>query len=585
VPHSKTEDPQDGQVFAWLVRLRWVAIAGVVFVLFLAGPVFGALPQGVSAHLAGPALALFVYNAFLQALGPDRSGPLGHLLTQFIIDCSVLALLVHFSGGLENPFLPLFVLHVVNAQIVLPRPLATLVLGVACTLIAGLAWGEGQGLLTHHCLRLDGAKCLAAPLSLNAMATVGGVVLTLIASAFFTRSLTTRLRASEEIRGATVDALVTEKLKLAGAHDDIETERSRLQAVIECMVDAVVYFDPTGRVLLANRSQEQLWQSLPILDPESQDQEAEIRSSLAKIARSVAKGDAPFTDLSYPRADAKFEARFSMVRTDDGEAIGLVGVARNITGRLHLEHRLAQEERMNVVGKLAAGVAHEINNPIAVVSLYSQHALAELAPNSEVREHLETIKRNADSCKKIIGELLNLARRPSPEQKDVDLIALCHDVSQSVAPIGESTGVGVVVDAGPEKEGPVTMRGDPGQLRQAVFNLVINAIEASSDGDVVSLKAGKAMDQGEAFCTVAITDTGSGIPLKVREKIFQPFFTTKASGTGLGMSVAQNIVASHGGRIEIESGHPAGTVFRLIMPKTRDPGDHMASLPGPRSWW
>ncbi len=161
--------------------------------------------------------------------------------------------------------------------------------------------------------------------------------------------------------------------------------------------------------------------------------------------------------------------------------LGLVTVTRDITERLALERHLMHDERMAVVGKIAAAVAHEINNPIGVVSLYAQHALAKLPPGSPIQKHLETIRRNAESCRKITGDLLELARPRTPEHERVDLRLLCKDVAQSVEALAATYGV-QVADESRSNAAPLWAEGDAGQLRQALLNLALNAVEALSGG-------------------------------------------------------------------------------------------------------
>jgi hypothetical protein len=140
-------------VFWWLVRLRWLAVLGVAATLVLAGSVLDRLPLGSTPWLWSVAGALAAYNAALTFLGPHRgSSWLTSFGAQIAVDCIALATSVHFAGGVENPFLPLFVLHVVNANIVLAGRGALCVLGLAIALIAAVVLGEGTGLVAHHCL-------------------------------------------------------------------------------------------------------------------------------------------------------------------------------------------------------------------------------------------------------------------------------------------------------------------------------------------------------------------------------------------------------------------------------------------------
>lgn len=542
-------------VFWWLVRLRWVAVFGVAVTLLLAGPVLDRLPVDSSPWLWSAALALLAYNSALALLGPHPRWPwLTHCAGQIAVDCVALATFVHLAGGIDNPFLPLFVLHVVNASIALRRGAALLVLGLAITLLAAIVVGEGTGIGAHHCLRQDREPCSGGALDLRALAVLGGLVLTLVASSRFTRFLTATLRLGQRRLAAMVDELNVETAQLADTRATIDTERSRLQAIIDCMGDAVTFSGPDGSVMLSNQRARDLWRACePLTDPQS----------FGAHLTGVIGPPTSCGHATFERGGRVFEATCSPVRNRQEETLGLVMVARDITERLAMEKHLMRDEQMSVVGKLAAAVAHEINNPIGVVVLYSQDALAKSSPESPIYKHLEAIHRNADSCRRITSDLLKLARPRRPERRPVDLRQLCREVIDSVRPLAMSAGV--QISGGRHSSAvPLWADADAGLLHQAVLNLAVNAIEAAKNGDEVSI--GAYPGHGGAR-VVEVRDTGVGIAADHVEQIFQPFFTTKPAGTGLGLSVAENIVKSHAGRIDVESIVGTGTMFRIVLPE------------------
>lgn len=541
-------------VFWWLVRLRWVAVLGVAAVLGLAGPALHALPAGTAPWLWLTAGGLLAYNALLALLGPRRGW---HWLTgctgQIAIDCVVLATLVHFGGGVDNPFLPLFVLHVVNANIVLSRRAALGVLALACALASAVVLAEGTGVLAHHCLRSAGVPCAGGTLDVRTLGTLGGLVLTLIAASVFTRFLTVRLRAGQRKLSDAVVALTVEKTRLADMHAAIETERARLQAIIDCMSDAVIFRDPDGHALFANQKARDLWQ-------------AEAASNRGEGFDTLIEASAGTGAVStFERRGRLFEGSRSTVLSAQGRILGLVVVVRDVTDRLAMERYLMREEQLSVVGRLAATVAHEINNPIGVVSLYSQHALSKVPPDSPVSQHLHTIRRSAERCRVIVGGLLKLARQPRPERRHVDLREICREVLDEIRPLAAQAGVRVS-SGGQAGDTPLWVHADPDLLHQAVLNLAVNAIEASGEGTDVTVRAcGRDTAKSAVVPAIEVRDSGDGIAPDDVARIFQPFFTTKTTGTGLGLSVAEGIVRSHGGRIEVESSASAGTVFRIVL--------------------
>lgn len=542
-----------GEYSRWLVWLRWLAIAGVAATLLGAGRGLGlraASGEPMPWAIVG---ALALYNAGLTVLGGRRElAWLTHLASQIVVDCLALALLVHFGGGVENPFLALLVLHVVNANIALEPRAALGLLGFALAAASVVVVGEGMSWLPHHCLRGGGDACWARPLGPWSLGTLAALALTLGSSSYFARYLTRRLHASESRLAASVTALSTEKERLAEIRSAVETERTRLQAIIDCMGDAVTFSDASGEVLLSNRRARELRGHG---GPDAPDPAARLPGDAGARAGRVV----------FERAGKSYETTRSEVRSPGGKPLGLVAVTRDISERLALERHLMHDERMAVVGKMAAAVAHEINNPIGVVSLYAQHALAKLPPESPLTKHLETIQRNAESCRKITGELLELARPRKPERRRFDLRALCRDVAVSVEPIATREGVRLS-DESRSGTAPLLVEGDPDHLRQAVLNLALNAIEACEPGDRVFVRAYETQDGDATARVVEIADTGPGIPAETVEQIFQPFFTTKPTGTGLGLAVADHIVKAHGGRLAVESAPGRGAAFRLLLP-------------------
>ncbi len=549
---------QSETVFWWLVRLRWLAVCGVALVLTITGAILHQLPPGATIRLWAVAAILATYNGVLAFFGPQR-GPawLTSFGVQIAADCLALACLVHFAGGVDNPFLPLFVLHVVNANIVLSGRGAQWVLALALALVVGIPLAEGLELLPHYCLHPTAASCPGQELGLPLLATLGGLVLTLVACSLFTRFLTEGLRQGRRRLLATVNELHVEKDRLNQARSEIDTERGRLQAIIDCMGDAVMCWDPSGRVLVSNQRARELEHAGSFTsDPELTE----------ALRRTIA--DEQFASgmrSTFEIGDRTFEATHSPVRGPQGGLLGLVTVARDISDRLAMEKHLMYQEQMSVVGKLAASVAHEINNPIGVIFLYSQHALAKLPAGSPVHDHLETIRRNADACRKIVVGLLDLARRHKPERRPVELHLLCREIVDSVRPL--AAGAGAVVSMG-ERGGTsdIWAYADAAMLRQALLNLAVNAVEAVGPGGEIAIGCYETLERGTTTHVIEVRDNGPGIPPELVGQIFQPFFTTKASGTGLGLSIADNVVKSHNGHIEVDSVQERGTLLRIVLP-------------------
>jgi len=226
--------------------------------------------------------------------------------------------------------------------------------------------------------------------------------------------------------------------------------------------------------------------------------------------------------------------------------------------------QLAHAERMTSVGRFAAGVAHEINNPLTGV-LTSGHILLKMASeNDPAREDLEIIVNETTRCREIIRNLLDFAR-PAPPRKEKT--SLKYLVEQSLSVLGsELKSNNIKIKRDIDENSPDLMI-DVHQIEQVLINIILNAIEAMPEGGAISVSAGCEDDEA----VIKIQDTGCGIPQDILGKIFDPFFTTKSAqkGTGLGLSVSYGIIKYHKGTIEAKSADNQGTTFIIKLPLER----------------
>ncbi len=213
----------------------------------------------------------------------------------------------------------------------------------------------------------------------------------------------------------------------------------------------------------------------------------------------------------------------------------------------------ARDERLQM---MLAGIAHEVRNPLGGIELFAGILREEVAP--EQRGHVARIEKELGHLKSVVGDFLEYARRPRPELAPVDVAALAAEVREVMAADAEAAGVTLKLD-GPA----VVVRADDKQLRRALLNLVRNALQAAPRGGTVTVAT--AALGGRARITVA--DTGPGIPPEQLARIFEPFYTTKEQGTGLGLAFVREIVTDHGGMLEVDSAVGAGTRFTITLPE------------------
>jgi signal transduction histidine kinase len=229
---------------------------------------------------------------------------------------------------------------------------------------------------------------------------------------------------------------------------------------------------------------------------------------------------------------------------------------------IRAQEEVARSERLAAVGSLAAGVAHEINNPAAIIRGNAELLLLQLPAGAPAREEVDVILKQTERIGRITQGLLSLAREDRVPAEAVQINALLTDILGQIAhhaPLGRVRTRSDFASTLPP------LRGSRERLRQVFTNLILNALQAMAGEGTLSVRtrpAGKGVE-------IAIGDTGPGIPREIREKIFDPFFTTKSSGTGLGLSISYAIVQSCGGTIEVESHVGQGSTFRVRLPVAR----------------
>jgi signal transduction histidine kinase len=248
------------------------------------------------------------------------------------------------------------------------------------------------------------------------------------------------------------------------------------------------------------------------------------------------------------------------------QQIGRLIIFDDITDRSELERRLVQADKLSSIGLLAAGVAHEVNTPLAVISTYAQMLAKQITGDDSKNKLLDKIARQTFRASEIVNSLLNFSRTSPTEFVDVDLNRVIRDTLNLIE--HQLLKTRVQVDATLEDRLP-PIRGNTGKLQQVFLNLFLNARDAMEGGGVLKVRTWS--EAGAA--RVDVTDTGQGIAPENLARIYDPFFTTKAhrKGTGLGLSVTYGIVKEHGGAIEVESQPGAGTRFHLDLPLARTP--------------
>ncbi len=251
----------------------------------------------------------------------------------------------------------------------------------------------------------------------------------------------------------------------------------------------------------------------------------------------------------------------------EGERIGRLIILDDVTDREELERRLMQADKLSSIGLLAAGVAHEVNTPLAVISTYAQMLAKQISGDTQKAPLLEKITRQTFRASEIVNSLLNFSRTSPTELGPVDLNKVLRETLTLVEHQFASAGIAAALTL---EETLPRVRGNSGKLQQVFLNLFLNARDAMESGGRLTV----ATSSQDGSVRVSVSDTGSGIAPENLARIFDPFFTTKGAkrGTGLGLSVSYGIVREHGGDIAVESKLGQGSRFLLVFPEAAVPG-------------
>ena len=260
---------------------------------------------------------------------------------------------------------------------------------------------------------------------------------------------------------------------------------------------------------------------------------------------------------------ATVRASASDLRTETGRTDGLVVLLRDITEVSRLEAQLRRSDKLAALGTLSAGVAHEVKNPLHALGLNLHLLQAELVPGppdgNAAHGYLDVLRSELQRLDRIVENFLRFAKPSVPEIKPVDIAALVERVLGLVAFEAADHGVGIETHLEPEL--PSTP-GDEGQLSQVFLNVIINALQAMPNGGALAVTARKDGDWAE----LAVKDTGPGIAQDVLPHVFDPYFTTRPSGVGLGLAIAHRIVQGHQGSLDVESQAGSGTTMIIRLP-------------------
>ncbi len=523
---------------AWYLRIR---LAVVCFFLF-GTVVYHLQPDVWSPPALIPFLTGLMILASIQVLVAgfvlprlDDFGLFVH--TQLAWDMLFSLAVIYLTGGVESIYSFLFILVIISASVFLPRH-QVLLTASGCAIL----YGSLLDLQYYGYLPVFGGVAYPEWLSefdvfYAVFVHVGAFFLTALLGGI----LTDRLRKSEEAR----------------RRQEIDYgELARLnQSILDNVISGLMIISPEGRVRSFNNAASRI----------TGYRLEEVYNRPAEVFFPEFSRNELFDKLPIERHEADYRRRdgkelvlgYSAKRVHDGaHAQGLLVAFQDLTEYKALEEQLKRADRLAAVGRLASGMAHEIRNPLASISGSVQLLLENPAMNAEERHLMGIVIREADRLNLLLSDFLGFAR-PTPVQFEcVDVAALLNELIALLESSGQFVHLTI------EKQFPdsVTMRLDRQKIRQALWDLMLNAAEAAGENGTVRV----VLD--EQMALIAIEDSGSGVSEDDRTKIFEPFYTTKDRGTGLGLANVYSNIEAHKGTVFVAPAALGGARFVIELP-------------------
>jgi PAS domain S-box-containing protein len=499
---------------------------------------------------------LTLANAALLRFPQAFSDPDSWILAQITVDLIVLTGLLHFSGGLENPLHTIFLFHVIIAGVALSKSqtYSVSLVVAACFTLLGLSemfgWVEHYtiDIFPHHDVPHEAEHASHDPVFVVSRIVTFLAMLGL--TAYFTTLIVAELRRREG--------------QLVIAAQDALGERRKLLAAVDAAGAGMVLLDSEGTVQWFSARMVQ-WFGLSA-------QDLGKACSTTPWAAYTLYGEGG--EMSSKPERWRKETERELVMDDGNKMIflltssalykqeeGLVEVVelvQDITQRKTVEAELAHSSKMADLGRLSAGIAHEIGNPLSSLSTRLQLLRERQDPNF-VTSSIDLIQSQLERITRIVRGISGFSRHGSGEWQMVDIGACLQETVNMLRLDRRAVGIDIQVDC-QERLSRTTAVED--ELKQVFLNIGINALEAMPDGGRLILSAGSDNEE----ISVSFQDTGQGISDEVRRKVFAPFFTTKPQGTGLGLSLSYEIVKAHGGRLSVDSTPGKGSTVAIHLP-------------------
>lgn len=344
-------------------------------------------------------------------------------------------------------------------------------------------------------------------------------------------------------------------------------EKDLIELVFSTVTEGILVTEASHRVLLTNvafRSLLDLGEDPVVGKPVSEIIQDE--ALLEVLTRQISQSPDAEVRIEKPH-ERWMEVKTFPLWEDSGVLMGTLHVLRDVTERVHRQTTSSREQRLASLGALAAGLAHEIRNPLNALSIHAQLAQREVASGRELRKdvlskELDIVSKAVETLETIVRQFLNAARPRRLDRRARDIHQVIDNNLTFLKPELDEAGIALKTEYDPNVP-PLMV--DAVQIQEVVTNLVKNAIEAMPDGGTLQIQTSMGKD---AIIRIEFEDSGMGIPDEIISRVFDPYFTTKEEGTGLGLFLVHKIVTDHCGMIEVDSTVGRGTTISILLPRS-----------------
>jgi len=533
----------------WLILLRWIAISGLFITTYTFSSVFNVVEQVIPLYSIGIIIGLtnvcFYFNT--NALRRKTFFSVQkHAGIQIMTDHFFLVCLIYFAGGIENPFIVYFLFHAIIGGIFLEKKYSYLQALFATSLFALLLILEYYSLVPHQPLQIFSAFRYSDELwhsEVYILCVFFALASTIFISVYFVTSLMDRLRKS---RG------------------DVLFE---IRSTLENMAEGVIFIDPSDKVTMCNREIEKAWKvkSGEVLNKSVKDDQIPyVGGVAAEITERFRKGIETSQHQEIKTDNGFLYNTYSAVFDPTGKYWGTVLTSHDITERKKLEQQLLHSERLATIGEMSAKVAHEIRNPLSSISLNTELLYDEISKEngeekSDAENLIQSILNEVDTLTEMSDVYLRFARFPRLDTKPVSVNSVLIELSKFFNKERLQRGIALKENYAPDL--PLILL-DINQIKQAFLNILKNSFEAMPEGGKLSIST-RLKDKN---IVVSITDTGSGISKEDIQRVFDPFYSAKVNGTGLGLALTMKTVEGHHGEIICKSTIDKGTTMVISFP-------------------